>query len=58
MNWKYFYGASFLVFMLLLKYGAPIPALVAGIALAVLLNWKMQHKAPAKAQRKSPPSGK
>lgn len=47
MKWKYFIGASFLVFMALLKYDAPIPALIAGIGLAALLNWKMQRKGPS-----------
>ena len=54
MNWKFFYGACFLVFMLLLKYGAPIPALVAGIGLAVYLNWSKLRKAPSKQQLPSP----
>lgn len=53
MNWKFFYGACFLVFMLLLKYGAPIPALVAGIALAIYLNWSKLRKASSKQLRPS-----
>ena len=45
MNWKFFLFASFLMFMLLLKFGVPIPALVAGIALAGFLNWSKQRRA-------------
>ena len=53
MNWKYFVGACFLVFMALLKYGAPVPALAAGIGLALLLNWRAQRKAVLRSPNKS-----
>jgi hypothetical protein len=38
MNWKYFVGASIVVGGALFRY-APLPAIVAGIALAAFLNW-------------------
>ena len=44
MNWKFFAAACLLVFMALLKYGAPVPALIAGIGIATFLNWKKQQK--------------
>jgi hypothetical protein len=44
MNVKYFLGACFLVFMALLKYGAPVPALIAGLGLAFFVTWKMQRR--------------
>ena len=44
MKWSFFLGACVLVSMLLLAYGAPIPAIAAGIGLAALLNWKKQRK--------------
>ena len=55
MKLKYFIGACFLVFAALLKYGVPIPALAAGIALAALFYWRQQRKVLPKAQQKSPP---
>ena len=45
MNWRFFVFASFLISMLLLKFGIPIPALLAGIALAGFLNWSKQRRA-------------
>ena len=38
MKWKYFVGASIVVAAALLRY-APLPAIVAGVALAGFLNW-------------------
>lgn len=40
MNWKFFIGASILAAGLLLKFGAPLVPVAAGIALAALLKWK------------------
>ena len=40
MNWKYFVSASILMGALALKFGAPPAAVLAGIALAGLWNWK------------------
>jgi hypothetical protein len=38
MQWKAFIGASIVVAGALLRY-APLPAIVAGVALAAFLNW-------------------
>ena len=38
MNWKFFLGASIVVAGALLRF-APLPAIVAGIALAGFMNW-------------------
>jgi hypothetical protein len=43
MNWKYFAGASIVVAGALLPY-APLPALVAGVALAAAMNWLSLRK--------------
>ena len=40
MSWKYFLGASILTAGLLVKFGAPLVPVVAGIALAALFKWK------------------
>jgi hypothetical protein len=40
MNWNLFVGASILVAGLLVKVGAPLPAVLLGIGLAALWNWK------------------
>lgn len=45
MNWKYFIGASILAWGLLLKLGAPIPALAAGTLLAAFWNWRRSKMA-------------
>ena len=39
MNWKFFVGASILAVGLLIKAGAPLVAIVAGVALAAFLSW-------------------
>jgi hypothetical protein len=52
MNWKFFIGAAFLVFMALLKYNAPIPALAAGVGLAALWNWSRHRKAASVVRQK------
>lgn len=44
MNWKLFVGASIVVAGALFRY-APLPAIVAGIALAAALNWRKQRAA-------------
>ena len=38
MNWKFLVGASIVVGGALARY-APMPAILAGIGLAILLNW-------------------
>jgi hypothetical protein len=43
MNWKYFIGSSIIVAGALLRF-APLPAVVAGIALAAFLNWVRLRK--------------
>jgi hypothetical protein len=40
MNTKLFVGACILVGGLLLKLGAPVPAIAAGVVLAAMWNWK------------------
>lgn len=39
-NWQWFAGASLLVVGLLLKVGAPLETVAAGVALAAYWNWK------------------
>ena len=39
MNWKYFCGACLVVGAALLKAGAPLIAIVAGMALAAFVNF-------------------
>jgi hypothetical protein len=39
MNWRLFVGASILAVGLLIKAGAPLTAVVAGVALAAFLSW-------------------
>ena len=39
MNWRLFAGASILVVALMFKVGAPLVAIVGGVALAALLSW-------------------
>ena len=39
-DWNFFAGASILAAGLLLKFGAPVEAIVAGIALAGMWKWK------------------
>jgi hypothetical protein len=38
MNWKFFVGSSIVVAGALLRY-APLPAIIAGVALAAFFNW-------------------
>ena len=45
MNWKYFAGAAILATGLLIKAGAPAPAVAMGIAAAGLVNWARQRRA-------------
>jgi hypothetical protein len=40
MNWRYFVGAAILSSGLLFKAGAPVEAVVLGIALVALMNWR------------------
>jgi len=39
LTWRYFGGASILAAGLLVKFGAPLPAVLLGIASAAGLNW-------------------
>jgi hypothetical protein len=43
-TWKYFVGACILACGLLFKFGAPLPALAAGVALAGYVNWRLQRR--------------
>ena len=43
MKWKYFLSACILVGGLLLKFGVPLSAVAAGIALAALMTWKQSR---------------
>lgn len=38
---RYFSTACLLVGALLVKFGAPVPAVAAGLALAATVNWKL-----------------
>ena len=40
MKWNLFFSASILVGGVLVKVGAPMPAVVGGIGLAAVWNWK------------------
>ena len=43
LSWRYFGGAAILAGGLLLKFGAPLPAVLLGIAAAAAANWWMQR---------------
>jgi hypothetical protein len=43
MNLRLFVSACILAAGLLIKFGAPLPAVVAGIGLAVLWNWRARR---------------
>jgi hypothetical protein len=43
MRWKFFIGSSILVAGLLIKAGAPVVAILIGIAGAAFINWKRQR---------------
>ena len=43
MKWKFFVGACILTTGLLIKAGAPLVAIAAGIAGAAFINWKKQR---------------
>lgn len=43
MRWKWFIGASILAAGLLFKAGAPVIAVVAGVALAAVFTWSRQR---------------
>jgi hypothetical protein len=43
LSWRYFGGASILAAGLLLKFGAPLPAVLLGLAGAAAANWYMQR---------------
>jgi len=43
-KWQFFIGASILAVGLLLKAGAPLFPVVAGIVLAALVTWKSQRR--------------
>ena len=47
MNWKFFVGGSILTTGLLLKFGAPLPAVAAGIGLAAVINWRRHRTTSA-----------
>jgi len=47
MNWKLFLGASILTAGLLLKFGAPVPSVAAGIGLAAVIQWRRHRTAGA-----------
>jgi len=44
-KWKFFIGASILVAGLLIKLGAPLEAIAAGLFLAGLSVWKIEQHA-------------
>ena len=43
LSWRYFGGAAILVAGLLIKFGAPVPAVLMGIAGAAAANWWLQR---------------
>jgi len=43
MNWKFFVGACILASGLLIKIGAPPPAVVMGVLLAGVVSWRRQR---------------
>ena len=43
LSWRYFSSASILAAGLLIKFGAPVPAVLLGIAGAAAANWWMQR---------------
>jgi hypothetical protein len=45
MKWKFFVGSCILAAGLLLKAGAPIVPLAAGIAVAGVVTWRWQRRA-------------
>jgi hypothetical protein len=47
MNWRHFIGASILAGGLVVKAGAPLEAVAAGVALAaVALAWRRRNRLP------------
>jgi len=54
MKWKFFIGACILVTGLMIKFGAPVPAVAMGIALAAVFNWRRLRGGVAVVKRKSP----
>jgi hypothetical protein len=44
MKWKFFIGSCILVAGLLLKAGAPLVPIAAGMAIAGLVTWRMQRR--------------
>jgi hypothetical protein len=53
MTSRYFVSACILAGGLLLKFGAPLPAVVAGIGVAALWKWKAGRASRAGAANKS-----
>jgi len=44
MKWKFFLGSCILAAGLLIKAGAPIVPIAAGMAVAGLVTWKLQRR--------------
>jgi hypothetical protein len=44
MKWKFFLGSCILAAGLLIKAGAPIVPIAAGMAIAAIVTWKMQRR--------------
>jgi hypothetical protein len=44
-SWRYFLGAAILASGVLIKVGAPLAAVAAGVALAAFINWRTEHRA-------------
>jgi hypothetical protein len=53
MNIRWFLSACILGGGLLIKFGAPLPAVVAGIGLAALWNWRARRLATTWSRSKS-----
>jgi hypothetical protein len=54
MKWRYFVVAMLVVGYAMLAVGAPLVAVIAGVALAAVMNLKQQGKLKAWPSKKSP----
>jgi hypothetical protein len=54
MKWKFFIGSCILVTGLMIKFGAPVPAVAMGIALAAIFNWRRLRAGALAVKKKSP----
>jgi hypothetical protein len=50
MSWKFFAGAAILTVALLLKLGAPLVPVAAGVGVGAFYNWVRQRAAAGKSK--------